>query len=54
MLWIIWSISLLGLIYCAYHAYIILRGSLTKLDPIPYARPEKRLAVEMCKRELTS
>lgn len=45
MLWIIWSISLLGLIYCAYHAYIILRGSLTKLDPIPYARPEKRLAV---------
>ena len=33
MLWIIWSITLLGLAYCAYHAYIILRGSLTKLEP---------------------
>ena len=45
MLWIIWSITLLGLAYCAYHGYIILRGSLTKLSPIPWAKPEKRLAV---------
>ena len=45
MQWVIVIITLLGLVYCGYHAYIIIRGSLTRLEPIPYAQPVKRIAV---------
>lgn len=42
--WIILIVSLVGLIYAGYHAYIGIAGNLKKLDPIPYAQPQFRIA----------
>lgn len=42
--WIVLIASIPGILFCLYHAAILLVGSLKKLPPIPHAKPVKRLA----------